>query len=207
MNWELFAAFLLITMILVVTPGPIVTLVIATGASQGIRAALVTVAGTTFGNAMLIAAIAFGLSWVLRNAAVLFEILRWAGAAYLVWLGIQTWRHASRERRRASTEKAGEFLARLDVVAMSNPKTIAFFTAFLPQFVDPSLPAEPQLAVMCTVAVAPWRRCSDAAWAVAAGLGRTLVHASLARAKMLGRCSAAALIGGGVWLSLTRRPA
>ena len=67
MNWELFAAFLLITAVLVVTPGPIVTLVIATGASQGIRAALITVAGTTLGNALLLAAIAFGLSWVLEE--------------------------------------------------------------------------------------------------------------------------------------------
>jgi threonine/homoserine/homoserine lactone efflux protein len=73
MNWELFTAFFLITLVLVVTPGPIVTLVIATGASQGIRAALTTVVGTTLGNALLLAAIALGLSWVIRNAVVLFE--------------------------------------------------------------------------------------------------------------------------------------
>src|SRR5882757_9045241 len=94
MNWHLFAAFLLITTVLVVTPGPIVTLIIATGASRGIRAALTTAAGTTLGNTVLLAAIAFGLSWVIQNAVVLFEIMRWAGAAYLVWLGIQAWRHA-----------------------------------------------------------------------------------------------------------------
>jgi homoserine/homoserine lactone efflux protein len=88
MNWELFAAFLLITAVLVITPGPIVTLVIATGASQGIRAALTTVAGTTLGNAVLLAAITLGLSWVLANAAMLFDILRWVGAAYLIWLGV-----------------------------------------------------------------------------------------------------------------------
>jgi threonine/homoserine/homoserine lactone efflux protein len=204
MNWELFAAFLLITMILVVTPGPIVTLVIATGASQGIRAALVTVAGTTLGNAMLIAAIAFGLSWVLRNAAVLFEILRWAGAAYLVWLGVQAWRHASRSDAVPAPSKQVNFW-RGFVVAMSNPKTIAFFTAFLPQFVDPSLPVERQLAVMCAVSVA-LAACCDAAWAVAAGLGRTWFMQAW-RAKLLGRCSALALVGGGIWLSLTRRPA
>ena len=79
MNWELFAAFLVITAVLVVTPGPIVTLVIATGAREGTRAALTTVVGTTLGNAVLLAAIAFGLSWVVRNAATLFEILRWVG--------------------------------------------------------------------------------------------------------------------------------
>jgi homoserine/homoserine lactone efflux protein len=74
MNWELFAAFLVITTVLIITPGPIVTLVIATGAGQGIRAALTTVAGTTLGNALLLTTIAFGLSWVLKNAATLFDI-------------------------------------------------------------------------------------------------------------------------------------
>ena len=113
MNWELFTAFLLITAVLVITPGPIVTLVIATGASQGIRAALTTVAGTTLGNAILLAAIAFGLSWVLRNAAILFDILRWVGAAYLIWLGIQAWRHAGANGTPAAAGQAREFLARL----------------------------------------------------------------------------------------------
>ena len=140
MNWELFTAFLLITAVLVITPGPIVTLVIATGASQGIRAALTTVAGTTLGNAILLAAIAFGLSWVLRNAAILFDILRWVGAAYLIWLGIQAWRHAGANGTPAAPGRHVNFW-RGFVVALSNPKSIAFFTAFLPQFVDPSLPA------------------------------------------------------------------
>src|SRR5712675_1598250 len=94
MNWELFTAFLLITAVLVLTPGPIVTLIIATGAREGTRAALITVAGTTLGNAVLLTAIAFGLGFVLKNAAVLFDILRWIGAGYLIWLGLQAWRHA-----------------------------------------------------------------------------------------------------------------
>src|ERR1700738_414047 len=97
MNWQLFAGFLVITIVLILTPGPIVTLVIATGATQGVRAALTTVAGTTLGNAILLAAIAFGLNWVLKNAVVLFEVLRWGGAAYLIWLGIQAWRHAGKD--------------------------------------------------------------------------------------------------------------
>jgi threonine/homoserine/homoserine lactone efflux protein len=203
MNWELFAAFLAITMILVVTPGPIVTLVIATGASQGMRAALVTVAGTTLGNALLIAAIALGLSWVIANAAVLFEVLRWAGAAYLIWLGIQAWRSAGGNG--AALPSGGANFGRGVIVALSNPKTIAFFTAFLPQFVDPSLPAGRQLAIMCTVSVA-LAALSDCAWAVAAGLGRAWFLAP-ARARLLARLSGLALIGGGVWLSLARRPA
>jgi threonine/homoserine/homoserine lactone efflux protein len=204
MNWELFAAFLLITMVLVVTPGPIVTLVIATGASRGIRAALTTVAGTTIGNAVLLAAIALGLSWVVKNATTLFEILRWAGAAYLIWLGIQAWRHAG-ESGTATSPRGHVHFWRGFAVALSNPKTIAFFTAFLPQFVDPSLPAERQLAVMCAVSVV-LAAFTDSGWAVAAGLGRVWFMQSW-RAKLLGRLSGVALIGGGLWLSLARRPA
>ena len=108
-------------MILVVTPGPIVTLVIATGASQGVRAALVTVAGTTLGNALLISAIALGLSWVLANAAMLFELLRWAGAAYLIWLGIQAWRNAGGNGALAPP-RGGVNFRRGILVALSNPE-------------------------------------------------------------------------------------
>jgi homoserine/homoserine lactone efflux protein len=201
MNWDLFAAFLVITAVLIVVPGPIVTLIIATGARQGVRAALVTVAGTSFGNAVLLTAIAFGLVWVLQNAERLFEILRWAGAAYLIWLGIQAWRHAG-------TNKPAETSGRVNftrgfLVALSNPKTIAFFTAFLPQFVDPHLPVATQLAVMCTV-TALLAALSDTAWAIASGMGRTWLMRP-ARAKLLGRMSGAVLVGGGVWLSLARR--
>jgi len=203
MNWELSAAFLLITFVLIITPGPIVTLVIATGASQGTRAALTTVAGTTLGNALLLAAIALGLSWVLNNAATLFEALRWVGAAYLIWLGIQAWRHAGRNGAAAAPRGHVHFW-RGFAVALSNPKTIAFFTAFLPQFIDPTLPAERQLAVMCVVSVV-LAGFTDSGWAVAAGLGRAWFMTSW-RAKVLGRLSGVALIGGGVWLSLARRP-
>jgi len=85
MNIELFAAFVLISFVLVVTPGPIVTLIIATGATRGIRAALTTVGGTTLGNVLLLTAIGFGLNWVVGHAIILFEILRWGGG---IWLSL-----------------------------------------------------------------------------------------------------------------------
>ncbi|HZP76976.1 MAG TPA: LysE family translocator [Pseudolabrys sp.] len=204
MNYQLFAAFLFITLILVLTPGPIVTLVIATGATQGTRAALVTVAGTTIGNAILVTTIAAGLGFVLQYAAILFEVLRVVGAAYLIWLGIQAWRGASRMQAGAPEPERRVHFRRGLVVALSNPKTIAFFTAFLPQFVDPTLPAGQQLAVMCTVAII-MAGCTDAGWAIAAGAGRAWFMKP-ARVKLLGRLSGLALIGGGVWLSLARRP-
>src|SRR5215472_14028010 len=122
MNWDLFAAFLVVTAILIVVPGPIVTLIIATGARQGLRAALVTVAGTSLGNAVLLAVVALGLGWVLRNAEELFVVLRYGGAAYLIWLGISAWRHAGAVES-VQTSPSVNF-TRGFLVALSNPKTI-----------------------------------------------------------------------------------
>ena len=204
LNPELFVAFLLITFVLIITPGPVVTLVIATGATEGPRAALVTVLGTTVGNGLLVGAIAFGLTWLLKSSVVVFEVIRWIGAAYLVWLGIQAWRHAG-QASDAPPPVGHVHFWRGFLVALSNPKTIAFFTAFLPQFVDPRLPAEFQLAVMCAVSVL-MAAVLDSIWGIAAGLGRAWFMKP-ARARLLRRLSGTVLIGGGVWLSLARRPA
>lgn len=203
MNWHLFAGFLVITLVLILTPGPIVTLVISTGATRGVRAGLVTVAGTSLGNAALLTAIALGLSWVLSHAVYLFEVLRWVGVAYLIWLGARAWRGAGRLQPAAPGHKVHFWRGFL--VALSNPKTLAFFTAFLPQFVDPTRPAAYQLAVMCAVSVL-LAAVSDSCWAIASGMGRACFMTP-ARTKLLMRTSALTLIGGGVWLSLARRPA
>ncbi|HEY4142590.1 MAG TPA: LysE family translocator [Pseudolabrys sp.] len=203
MNYQLFSAFLLLTVILVLTPGPIVTLVIATGATRGVRAGLITVAGSTVGNALLVSGIALGLSLVIAYAAVIFEWLRWIGAAYLIWLGIQSWRHAGAQAE-VVPPRGHVYFRRGFLAAITNPKTIAFFTAFLPQFIDPSLPAGHQLTVMCVVAVT-MASLTDCGWAVVASAGRSLFLRN-ASAKWLGRISGLALMGGGVWLSLARRP-
>jgi homoserine/homoserine lactone efflux protein len=202
MNIELFTAFLLITIVLIIAPGPIVTLIISTGVLQGPRAALITAAGTTVGNALLLAAIASALGWVHAHADLLFEALRWTGAAYLIWLGVQVWRHAGDGEARLMETGRARFVRGI-LVALSNPKTIVFFTAFLPQFLDPKLPAAPQLAVMCAVTVV-LAGVSDCAWAIAAGAGRAWFMKPK-RAKLLGRLSGTVLIGGGLWLSLARR--
>ena len=202
MNAELFAAFLVISVVLFVTPGPIVTLVVATGAAHGIRPALIVVAGTTLGNAVLQTAIAGGLSWILANALPLFDVLRIVGAIYLIWLGFQAWRRAG-DRATLVLEEDRVHFTRGFYVAISNPKTIAFFTAFLPQFVDPQLPAGPQLAVMVLSCVAIGA-VMDSGWGMAAGWGRRWFRKTSHMA-MLGRLSGAVLIGGGIWLALTKR--
>ena len=203
MNWHLFSAFLLITTLLFLTPGPIVTLIVATGARQGTRAALTAVAGATSGNAVLLACIALGLGWILQTSAEVFDALRLLGAAYLIWLGIQAWRHAG-EKAQALAPAAHVHAWRGFVVAITNPKSIAFFTAFLPQFIDPTLPVERQLLVMCVCSVTLGGML-DSGWAVASGLGRAW-FVKPKHNRLLARISGVVLIGGGIWLSLARRP-
>jgi threonine/homoserine/homoserine lactone efflux protein len=203
MNWHLFSAFLVITVILFLTPGPIVTLILTTGARSGTRAALMTVAGATTGNAVMLASIAFGLSWILKSSAEIFDVLRWAGAAYLIWLGIQAWRNAG-VASEAAPPGGHVHISRGFIVAITNPKSIAFFTAFLPQFIDATLPVGHQLVVMCVVSVI-LGGVLDCGWAVAAGFGRAF-FLKPQHNKLLGRISGTALIGGGLWLSLIRRP-
>ena len=203
MNWHLFSAFLVITVVLFLTPGPIVTLVVTTAARRGVRAGLMTVAGATTGNGVLLATIAFGLSWILKSSAEIFDYLRWIGAAYLVWLGIQAWRHAGTA---AEEIQPGDHVhaSRGFLVAITNPKSIAFFTAFLPQFIDQTLPVGFQLVVMCVVTLIIGG-VLDSGWAVAAGLGRAW-FLKPQHNRLLGRVSGAVLAGGGIWLSLIRRP-
>jgi threonine/homoserine/homoserine lactone efflux protein len=161
-----------------------------------------TVIGSTLGNAVLLACIALGLNWILKTSSDVFEILRWVGAAYLVWLGVQTWRHAGQNVEPAPP-RGHVYVSRGFLVAITNPKTIAFFTALLPQFIDPSLPAGYQLAVMCIVSVV-MAAVTDAGWAIGAGAGRAL-FLKQASTRWLGRLSGIVQIGGGVWLSLARR--
>lgn len=88
---------MVVATILFITPGPVVTLVIATGASHDIPVRrLATVAGSSVGLALLLTAIALGLTWVLQHGATIFEMLRYVGAAYLVWVGIGAWRNAGK---------------------------------------------------------------------------------------------------------------
>jgi threonine/homoserine/homoserine lactone efflux protein len=203
MNWHLFSAFLVITVLLFLTPGPIVTLVVTTGARSGTRAALATVAGATTGNAAMLVCIAFGLSWILKSSAEIFDVLRFVGAAYLIWLGIQAWRHAGVQSQ-APPPGGHVHVSRGFIVAITNPKSIAFFTAFLPQFIDAGLPAGHQLVVMCVTSVI-LGGVLDCGWAMAAGLGRAW-FLKPQHNRLLGRISGAVLVGGGIWLSLVRRP-
>ncbi|MFE6436784.1 LysE family translocator, partial [Streptomyces rochei] len=136
-------AFAALSLVIVVVPGPSVLFVVGRALSRGRRAALTTVAGNTLGAYLLVVAVALGVGSVVERSAVVFTALKLAGAAYLVHLGVRAWR----ERGRPGAEFAGGTAADGDrerwrtfrqgfAVGVTNPKTIVFFAAVLPQFAD-----------------------------------------------------------------------
>ena len=210
MNPHLFAAFCLAVAILVVLPGPIVTLVIANSLNHGKQVGLATVAGASVGNAMLLGATAVGLVAFFALLSEVFEVIRWVGAAYLIWLGIKAW------RARATEETAGEATvgARAPratrtvvlqgfLIAITNPKAILFYIAFLPQFLDPHLPAGPQLLLM-SVTMIVMALISDSGYALLAARARGW-FTTPKRRRLQNRISGTLLIGVGCGLLAVRR--
>jgi homoserine/homoserine lactone efflux protein len=136
---------------LAITPGPTTLLALSNGITGGRRDALAGIAGATLASLLLIGAVALGLGAVLAASHTLFNLIRVAGIIYLCWLGIKLWRAQPLGVDGALAQSAGKpasapkraFL-RSASVALSNPKTLLFFSAFLPQFIDPAqaLPAQ-----------------------------------------------------------------
>jgi threonine/homoserine/homoserine lactone efflux protein len=132
--------FLGTTLVILLTPGPAVLYIVARTLDQGRRAGIVSVLGIALGTLCHIAAATLGLSAILMRSALAFQAVRYAGAAYLLWIGIQKLRHA---RNAATSVEAPppEALSRIFrngfIVNLLNPKTTLFFFAFLPQFIRP----------------------------------------------------------------------
>lgn len=206
MNAHLFAAYCLAVAILLLIPGPVVTLVVANSLSHGRRSGLVTVAGASIGNAILLGATAVGLIAFFRLLSEVFEIVRWAGAAYLIWLGIRAWRtHDAREGAiapAAARSSRAVFLQGF-VIAITNPKAIFFYIAFLPQFVDPRLTAGPQLLLMIATMIV-MGALTDSSYALLAARARGWFTVPKRR-RLQSRISGTLLIGVGCGLLVARR--
>jgi homoserine/homoserine lactone efflux protein len=201
---ELFAAFGVATTILILMPGPIVTLVVANAVAHGPRTGLATVAGASLGNALLIASGAAGLTAVLALVVPVFEWVRWGGALYLIWLGLKSWRAVFRASAPPAlgpdAGRRGVFWHGL-LVAVTNPKTILFYAALFPQFVSPSLPAGPQIAAM-SVTMLGIAVLSDSLYALLAGRLRPWL---LSHARVRHGITGTLLVGTGLGLAVARR--
>jgi threonine/homoserine/homoserine lactone efflux protein len=203
MSLELYAAYLVACLVVVVVPGPTVTLILANSLRHGTRAGLMNVLGTQVGLAIMIGIVGIGLSQLMEAMGHWFDWLRLAGAAYLVWLGWKMIRSSGEGADGgASQSPRGGFVMQGALVALSNPKTLLFFGAFFPQFIDPARDHGLQILIMGLTAML-FAAVSDSAYALASGrAGRAL---SARRVRTLSRVSGGFLISGGVWLALSRR--
>ena len=139
MSFQAWLAFAAATLVLLVIPGPTILLVVSYALGRGMRAALPMAAGVALGDFTAMTLSLVGLGAVLAASSTLFMALRWAGAAYLVWMGWKLWRAGGALRVEAREDDASpwKMLAHAWLVTALNPKSIIFFVAFVPQFMDP----------------------------------------------------------------------
>jgi threonine/homoserine/homoserine lactone efflux protein len=203
MSMQAYLAFVAACIALALLPGPIVTLVIANGLRHGTRAALTNVAGAQAGLAIVIGIVAIGLTSLMSTMGYWFDWIRFAGAAYLVWLGVKLIRAPIEgvEVDEPPAPPRGGFFLQGFLVLLSNPKVLVFFGAFIPQFMDMNQPHVPQVALLgATFMVTAVM--TDALYAIAAGRARKFFSAR--RTRLMSRISGGFMIGGGIWLALTR---
>ena len=203
MSLDVYLAYVLACFVIAVIPGPTVTVIIANSLAYGTRAGLLNVAGTQLGLAIMMATVVVGLSTVIAVMGVWFDWLRIAGAAYLIWLGWKLLRSPDDlgQPARAAAPRGGFFLQGL-LVILSNPKGLLWFGAFIPQFVDPKGDYVGQIVLLGVTAMAV-ALVSDGAYAVLTGRAGALL--SRRRVRLVSRLGGAFLVGGGIWLALTRR--
>lgn len=149
------AAFALVTGLVSLMPGPQMVFVMTQAAWRGPRAGAAALAGLQLGNATWFLMAGLGLGALAAAAPSAFTLLTAAGALYLAWLGLQAWRDAGAAATDdAPRPKTRHALRDSLAVALSNPKSLVYVLALLPQFVDPRLPVAPQLLLLATIAIA-----------------------------------------------------
>ena len=202
-------AFAAMSFVLIVVPGPSVLFVIGRALAQGRRAVLTTVVGNTLGAYVVVVAVAVGIGAVVERSAVAFTVLKLAGAAYLVYLGIK----AVRARGSLSTELAGNgpsrgglrTLAEGFAVGVTNPKTIVFFAAVLPQFIDPAQGSVVVQMLLLGLIFNVIGVASDTVWGLVAAAARDWFGRSPRRLAMVGGVGGLTMIGLGVTVAVTGR--
>jgi threonine/homoserine/homoserine lactone efflux protein len=194
--WPLFSAFLLASLVLAATPGPGVLYIVTRSLVQGRRSGLVSVAGVALGNLGNAFAASIGLAALFAVSSLAFTMVKYAGALYLVFLGVQMLRSLPVENSSPIPNAASLSRVFRDgfVVALLNPKTTLFFAAFLPQFLSPDAPPMFQGMALGALFVAI-AAVTDSAYAFAAGAVAPKLRGSVARG--IGR-----RLGGGMFIGL-----
>ena len=205
---EQVLAFGLAAFVLIAIPGPSVVFVIGRALAYGRGVALASVAGNSLGLLLVMVLVALGLGVVVAESIVVFTVLKLAGAAYLVFLGVQAIRHRHGIHVDAEARRTPLPLPRAlrqgFVVGVSNPKAFMIFAAVLPQFVDRAAGhVQVQMLLLGTLAFVIGFL-SDSVWAVLAARLRTWFNASPRRGEAMGAVGGVSMIGLGVGLALDR---
>jgi len=209
MSWQTLALFIATAFVISATPGPNMLLAMSLGLRFGARRAVWGGVGMCVALAVMAALSSLGLGALLSTSVLAFEIVRWAGVAYLTWLGIQAWRAPVEPAGERDASTAGgegspvRLFLRGALVAFSNPKALVFMAALFPQFIDAAAPLAPQLGALVAAMVV-----IEFGWIMAYATGGDKLAAKLtsaSAARGLNRLTGGLMIGAGGLLALARR--
>jgi len=203
MDISLFLAFLLVSFGLIVIPGPNVLVIISTSISHGKKSGLQTVAGTSLAMSIQLLAVGYGTTWLISLIVDGLDLLKWLGVAYLVFLGLIHLKDAIYLKETPSNRTGTATFARGFTISLTNPKTLLFFSAFLPQFVSSPEKYVLEMSIMSltflTMAIL-----IDSCYAVFSSQLRTVLAGNTVN-KMRNGISGVLYLGAGVWLAASRR--
>jgi homoserine/homoserine lactone efflux protein len=199
---SLYLAFVAAVAVLMLIPGPNVALIVANSVAHGPRYGLLTVAGTSTAMVLQLALVALGMTPLLDALGSWFELLRWIGVGYLVFLGIKEWRAPAVDLTKTRPERKSPraMLTRALLVSMTNPKTLLFYGAFFPQFVAAGHAFLPQVLLL-SVTFVVIAVLVDGSWALAAARAR---HVLATRGRLRNRIAGGMLMGAGAVLAMAR---
>ncbi|MFJ7159261.1 LysE family translocator [Streptomyces sp. NPDC101118] len=209
-------AFCAVTFVLVVIPGPSVLFIVGRALAHGRRAALASVLGNWLGSYLLVVAVALGVGTLVERSVLLFTAVKLAGAGYLVWLGVKAVRanwgrraalaHALAEHAPAARETGFARQVREGfLVGATNPKSIVFFSAMLPQFVDRQAGGVVAQMLLLGLAGTLLALLTDVTWGLAASAARDWFGRSPRRMRAVGGTGGLAMIGLGATVAVTGR--
>jgi len=210
MSLSQFLAFALLSTALIAVPGPSVLFTIGRALSVGRREALLTVAGNAIGIYLQAIAVAVGVGVVVERSIVVFTVIKFAGAAYLVYLGVQAVRH----RRKVTEALASGIPTVLPsrrvlrdgfVVGATNPKNIVFFVVALPQFTNPAAGHVPLQMLLLGAVFLVIALMLDSVWAILASTARAWFARSPRRLELVGGTGGLMMIGLGATIAVTGR--
>lgn len=203
MSWHVWIGFAVAAALIGLVPGPGVMSIIGYAVTAGRRVALASVAGIAIGNGIAMTLSLLGVGALLATSALAFSIVKWAGALYLVGLGLQTLRRSASEPGPAAPLTARMAFASNIAVGTFHPKTIVFFVAFVPQFIDPKADYGGQAALLiatfCGVVA-----CTDTVYALLASRASTLLRRPNAL-RWSRRAGGGILVASGVAAAMVRR--